>query len=156
MRSASRLEGPCLDSARSPSPSSAPRCSPRPLAAAPLARADVPEPLRPWVDWVLRGHEAEACPFLACAGRERECVWPGRLELALDGAGGRFAQELYVAAESDVLLPGDAEMWPEEVRADGAGVAVFERDGRPALRLPRGVHAVSGRFVWSALPPVPA
>ncbi len=114
-----------------------------PLAAAPLARADVPEPLRPWVDWVLHGHEAEACPFLHAQG-ERQCVWPGRLELALDDAGGRFAQELYVAAESDVLLPGAAEMWPEDVRVDGAGVAVFERDGRPALRLARGVHAVCG------------
>ena len=52
-----------------------------PLAAAPLTRDAVPEPLRPWVDWVLRGHEAETCPFLHAQG-ERHCVWPGRLELA--------------------------------------------------------------------------
>ena len=30
--------------------------------AAPLQRADVPEPLRPWVDWVLRGHEDAPAP----------------------------------------------------------------------------------------------
>jgi hypothetical protein len=124
-----------------------------PLAAAPLAREDVPEPLRPWVDWVLRGHEAEACPFLHAQG-ERHCVWPGRLELSLDATGGRFAQQLFVAAESDVGLPGAAESWPEDVRLGGVGAPVFERDGRPAVRLARGVHSVSGRFVWSALPPI--
>jgi hypothetical protein len=124
-----------------------------PLAAAPLAREDVPEPLRPWVDWVLRGHEAEACPFLHAQG-ERQCVWPGRLELSLDGAGGRFVQQLYVAAESDVALPGAAESWPEDVQISGAGAPVFEREGRPLVRLARGVHRVSGRFVWSALPPI--
>jgi len=124
-----------------------------PLAAAPLAREDVPEPLRPWVDWVLRGHEAETCPFLHAQG-ERQCVWPGRLELELDAGGGRFVQELFVAAESEVGLPGAAESWPEDVRVGGAGAPVFERDGRPTLRLARGTHQVSGRFVWSALPPV--
>jgi hypothetical protein len=124
-----------------------------PLGAAPLAREDVPEPLRPWVDWVLRGHETATCPFLH-AQEERQCVWPGRLELALDGAGGRFAQQLFVAVESDVLLPGSAEAWPEEVHVGAAVAALFEQDGRPALRLARGVHTVSGRFVWKALPPL--
>jgi hypothetical protein len=124
-----------------------------PLSAAPLARGDVPEPLRPWVDWVLRGHESETCPFLHAQG-EKQCVWPGRLELALDARGGRFVQELYVAAESEVPLPGAAESWPEDVRVDGAGAPVFERGGRPALRLARGVHKLEGRFVWSTLPPL--
>jgi hypothetical protein len=124
-----------------------------PLSAAPLTRDAVPEPLRPWVDWVLRGHEGETCPFLHAQG-ERHCVWPGRLELSLDARGGRFVQELFVAAESDVPLPGAAESWPEDVRVDGAGAPVFERGGRPTLRLARGAHELSGRFVWSALPPV--
>lgn len=124
-----------------------------PATPAPLSRDDVPEPLRPWVDWVLRGHEGETCPFLHGQG-ERECVWAGRLELALDGSGGRFEQQLFVAAESDVRLPGALESWPEDVRADGAGAPVFDAGGRPLLRLRRGTHTVSGRFVWNALPPV--
>ena len=49
-----------------------------PAAAEPLRREAVPEPLRPWVDWVLRGHEAAACPFLQGRGA-RYCVWPTRL-----------------------------------------------------------------------------
>jgi len=38
---------------------------PAPVGAAPLTRDKVPEPLRPWIDWVLRGHEETACPFFA-------------------------------------------------------------------------------------------
>ena len=124
-----------------------------PLAAEPLAREAVPEPLRPWIDWVLRGHESERCPFLNENGG-RFCVWPGRLALDLSPEGGRFAQELFVAAESEVALPGGDDHWPEDVRANGVAAPVFERDGRPALRLARGTHRVTGRFVWSELPPL--
>ena len=124
-----------------------------PLAAEPLAREAVPEPLRPWVDWVLRGHESERCPFLNENGG-RFCVWPGQLALDLSAAGGRFAQDLFVAAESEVALPGGEDHWPEDVRASGTAAPVFERDGRPALRLARGTHRITGRFVWSELPPL--
>ena len=125
-------------------------------AGAPLARKDVPEPLRPWVDWVLRGHEAETCPFLHASG-ERQCSWPARLDLDLGTSGGSFEQEVDVAAESDVPLPGgtaEPSAWPEDVRVGGAPAPVLDRRGRPALRLPPGVHRVSGRLVWKALPPV--
>jgi hypothetical protein len=122
-------------------------------SAEPLAPTAVPEPLRPWVDWVLRGHEGEACPFLHSRG-ERFCVWPGRLALDLGAAGGRFTQQLQVAAESEVALAGGPEHWPEDVRVDGSPAAVFERDGRPTLRLASGAHRVAGRFVWGALPPL--
>ncbi|MBM4385484.1 MAG: hypothetical protein FJ091_19185 [Deltaproteobacteria bacterium] len=123
------------------------------LAAAgePLAREDVPEPLRPWIDWALRGSEAETCPMLAGAGA-RSCVWPGRLSLSLDARGGTFEQEVFVAIESDVPLPGGAGAWPEDVRADGAAMGVIDR-GAPSVRLARGVHRLSGRFAWNALPP---
>jgi hypothetical protein len=113
----------------------------------------VPEPLRPWIEWVLRGHERETCPFLHTSG-ERFCVWPGRLTLQLAEPGGRFTQQLYVAAESEVALPGGREHWPEDVRVDGASAALFERDGRPTLRLAAGTHRVTGRFAWRALPPL--
>src|SRR5512145_2296527 len=76
-----------------------------PSAAAPLARDEVPEPLRPWIDWVLGGHELQTCPFLHASGT-RHCVWPARLDLDLDADGGRFEQAVVVSAESDVLLPG--------------------------------------------------
>jgi len=122
-------------------------------AAEPLAREDVPEPLRPWVDWVLRGHEAETCPFLTQLGN-RECVWPGRLSLALDASGGTFEQDVFVAAATHVELPGSEDgPWPEDVRAGGAAIPVVTRASAPAVRLERGVHHLSGRFAWNAAPP---
>jgi hypothetical protein len=117
----------------------------------PLAREDVPEPLRPWIDWALRGSEAETCPMLSGAGA-RMCVWPGRLTLTLDARGGTFEQEVFVAVEAEVALPGGAGAWPEDVRASGAAVGVIDR-GAPAVRLARGSHQLTGRFAWNALPP---
>ena len=82
-----------------------------PAQAAPLARSEVPEPLRPWIDWVLRGHETDRCPFLD-APSTRECAWPSRLVLSLDEHGGKFTQQWLVHHESDVPLPGDDAHWP--------------------------------------------
>ncbi len=123
------------------------------LPAEPLAREDVPEPLRPWVDWVLAGHEEERCPLLSGDG-SHACVWPGRLVLALAGEGGRFSQEVFVARASDVALPGGGgPVWPEQVRVGGKLVPVIELEGMPRVRLEAGIHLVEGRFVWSQIPP---
>jgi len=120
--------------------------------AEPLARGDVPEPLRAWVDWVLRGHESETCPLLQNGARA--CVWPGRLALVLGENGGTFEQSVFVAIDAEVALPGgEGGVWPEEVRAGGAPVSVVQRGEGPAVRLARGHHELSGRFVWSAPPP---
>jgi hypothetical protein len=123
-----------------------------PAAAEPLARDEVPEPLAPWVDWVLRGHEAERCPFLDGQGAARPCVWPSRLELRLDAGEGRFSQEWLVFAEAHVPLPGDERRWPQEVRAGGESVPVVPAGGRPSVRLAPGRHTLSGVFRWDALP----
>jgi hypothetical protein len=123
-----------------------------PAAAEPLARDDVPEPLAPWVDWVLRGHEESGCPFLNALPDRRACVWPSRLDLELGDGEGRFTQEWWVHHESDVPLPGDARRWPEDVRTDGKPAAVIEVDGRPSVRLGPGRHTVTGLFRWDAPP----
>src|SRR6185369_12335860 len=87
--------------------------------AEPLRPEEVPAPLKPWVGWVLRGHERERCP--AFPGQEntdpddRLCAWAGKLELVLDATGGHFRQEWEVIAESAVPLPGDGDRWPIEV-----------------------------------------
>lgn len=121
--------------------------------AEPLARQDVPEPLRPWVDWVLAGHEDERCPPLVGDGA-RACIWPGRLVLSLEAKGGRFRQEVFVARESDVALPGGGgPVWPEQVRVDGRPAPVVELEGLPRVRLEAGEHVVEGRFAWPELPP---
>jgi hypothetical protein len=46
--------------------------------AEPLSREEVPEPLRPWTDWVLRGHEDQLCPAVQNPANEHRCLWPSR------------------------------------------------------------------------------
>ncbi len=117
----------------------------------------IPDALAPWVDWVLDDQDRRACP-LGDDG-ERVCAWPGPLVLDLNAAGGRFEQTWRLDAEAPVPLPGGGAYWPEQVTADAEAVPVVEHDGRPMLRLPAGVHKLSGRFSWPRRPrvlPVPA
>jgi hypothetical protein len=128
-----------------------------PAAGEPLRRDEVPEPLRPWVDWVLRGHEAELCPALAGrAERGAEpsapCAWPGVLALDLSDAGGRFEQRWTVYAESFAPLPGGESRFPEAVEVDGRPAPVVLRQGRPVVRLAPGSHAVRGELRFATLP----
>src|SRR5262249_44879826 len=88
----------------------------------------------------------------------RECAWPGRLTLDLDGKGGRFTQQWALYREAWVRLPGDSARWPQEVRVDGKPQPVAASEGAPAVRLGKGKHEVSGVFVWDELPellPIP-
>lgn len=124
-----------------------------PAAAGPLDPADVPEPLKPWVKWALRGSEEAACPFLN-GGDERQCAWPATLRLELHEKGGRFTQSWRAYAETWVPLPGDAERWPQDVTVDGAPAAVTDHDGAPSLRLKPGTRSVAGSFRWDSMPEV--
>jgi hypothetical protein len=128
-----------------------------PAAGEPLRRDEVPEPLRAWIDWALRGHEAALCPALA--GRAERggepsapCAWPGILSLELEDAGGRFEQRWTVYAESFVPLPGGEARFPEAVEVDGRPAPVILRGGRPVLRLAPGTHAVRGELRFAGLP----
>jgi hypothetical protein len=126
-----------------------------PARAQPLPPGEVPDPLKPWVDWVLRGHESERCPFLQGAqgrGERRTCVWPSRLELDLGDRSGRFTQHWLVYDEALVPLPGDARLWPQDVRVDDRPAPVVARGGAPIARLEEGSHLLTGTLEWDALP----
>jgi len=127
--------------------------------AEPLARDEVPAPLAPWIDWVLKDAEDAVCPFVHGNAKRRQCVWPSRLTLKLRARDGRFTQEWRVYRKSWVPLPGDLTHWPEDVTVDEARAAVVNMRGAPGLRLEPGRHTIAGSFSWSELPealPVPA
>ena len=78
----------------------------------------VPEPLQPWVDWVLHDAPQAQCPFLYNAP-QRHCAWPARLELKLNDSGGEFTQQWQSYDETWLHLPGDPGHWPQSVTANG-------------------------------------
>ena len=127
------------------------------VEAGPLAPEQVPEPLKPWVDWVLFDKDERACPHLYNAA-ERRCAWPGALELRVEAKGGAFSQTWQVYRDSWISLPGGDGRWPQSVLIDGEAALVTQRQGQPVLKLAPGTHRLSGRFFWKALPetlPVP-
>src|SRR3984893_9774455 len=127
--------------------------------AEPLSREQVPEPLRPWTDWALRGHEDQLCPMVQSPANEDRCLWPSRLTLTVDETSARFAQDFRVYRDTYVLLPGDPTRWPLDVRVDGKPAAAVLHDNLPAVYLKVGSHTVEGSFAWDHMPqilPVPA
>lgn len=121
-------------------------------AAAPLTPAEVPEPLRPWIPWVLHPLTEQACPYVHAKVDERRCAWPSQLELGLADQRGEFTQRWQMYADGLAPLPGDDSRWPQEVRVDGQPAVVESEDGRPAVRLEAGAHEVTGVFLWDSLP----
>jgi hypothetical protein len=126
-------------------------CFPCLAEARALASEAVPEPLKPWIGWVLHDERTIACPFLYNEER-RQCRWPSRLYLEADSRGARFSQDWLLYGEGWALLPGDARHWPREVEIDGQPVVVTEREGLPAVFLAPGNYRLSGEFTWDKRP----
>jgi len=124
----------------------------RPAHAAPLAPNEVPEPLKPWVPWVLHDDKTASCATLFGKDTERRCAWPERLELDLTEKGGTFKQTWQVDAPLSVPLPGDDKRWPLDVKVNGRAEPVSVQDGKPTLRLGPGVYKIQGTFRWESLP----
>ncbi len=113
----------------------------------------IPEPLKPWTDWVLHGHEeAVYCTPTFNNEDTLRCAWPSTLELIVDDRKGSFVQEWLVQNERYIPLPGDNKNWPENVEIDGNPTVVLSRNGGPGVKVPRGRHEISGQFLWSVIP----
>ena len=131
------------------------------ISAANAARDDlyIPDDLAPWVGWVLEGRQYLDCPFVFNQQQTRReafiCAWPGELELLVSVGGARFSQPWTVYASAEwVPLPGNAQVWPEEVTANGQPVEVLLRGNSPSVRLAPGRYAIAGRFAWNERPRV--
>lgn len=122
------------------------------LMAGPLQRTEVPEPLQPWIDWVLFDDKHHACPFFYNNFKSKRCAWPGELRLDLNDEGGVFSSNWRVFADSWVILPGERKHWPVGVEVNDEVRAVIERGGRPSLHLGPGRYTISGAFTWPKLP----
>ncbi|MGH6636657.1 MAG: hypothetical protein ACRED0_11200 [Gammaproteobacteria bacterium] len=121
-------------------------------AERPIAPQQVPEPLRPWIEWVLYAEPQRRCPFLYNAEEARRCAWPTRLQLNLGEKEGDFEILWHAYQTSEVKLPGGGLHWPQDVTADGKPLLVSQRDGRPVVELESGMHDIRGHLEWDRLP----
>lgn len=120
--------------------------------AAPLPPDQVPDPLKPWVNWVLQDAPDRNCPRLYSAD-QHFCAWPSTLELNLNEQGGTFTQRWQVYNESIIRLPGDAQHWPFNVQTDqNAPLTVLPQNEYPTVKLAAGTYIIKGQFQWDKLP----
>lgn len=122
------------------------------VQAAQLSADRVPEPLQPWIDWVLQDERDYQCPFLYNDFRQKLCAWPGRLQLDLGLRQGQFSSDWRVYRESWITLPGSRKHWPQNVKANEQSVPVMNRQDKPALWLAPGDYRISGQFFWDSIP----
>ena len=111
----------------------------------------VPEPLEPWVDWVLQDNDQIDCPYLNNS-YDKICAWPSRLKLDLNDQGGQFSQEWELYSETLVRLPGGEDYWPLNVKNGDVDVLIQSDEDTAFARLPKGKHTITGEFKWGALP----
>ncbi|MBD9358400.1 hypothetical protein [Methylomonas albis] len=113
---------------------------------------DIPEPLKPWVNWVLADEAQYRCPFFFDDFQQKHCAWPGALHLNLQTKHGSFVADWTVYRKDWIILPGDSQHWPQTVSVNKQTQPVVEKDGKPALQLPPGHYQISGEFLWESLP----
>jgi hypothetical protein len=114
---------------------------------------DLPQPLKPWVDWVLQDHEEELlCTPNFNDAQSLRCNWPTALDLDIKPEQGSFRQHWFLEHESWIQLPGDVKNWPEEVSINGKPAIVLNQQGVPKVKLPSGDYKISGYFSWQTVP----
>lgn len=113
---------------------------------------EIPDSLKPWVGWALWDAKDCDCPTPYHDSKQALHLWPSRLSLEVDNAGGRFTIGVTVFSGTWVPLPGGGELWPIEVTANGAVVPVVEHDGKPAVKLVGGHYDLAGGFRWQSIP----
>ena len=123
-----------------------------PAAVMPISRKEVPAPLLPWIDWVLRDIPDFESPSVYDAAETRLSLWPSRLQLDATAKTATFSLDVAAFAPTWLGLPGSAQVWPTAVSLDGRPLPVVEREGRPAIHLPAGGGKVTGSFQWNELP----
>jgi len=120
---------------------------------------EIPEVLKPWKGWVLKGTETLNSPSVYNDRNSRIQFWPSELSLAALAESAKWEVSLQAYGETWVPLPGSADVWPREVKLNGAAVVVVERDGRPVVKVAEGQHKLSGEFAWQTMPqsiPIPS
>ena len=116
------------------------------------AAPPIPDALKPWEEWATWNDKHRWCPTPYSNAKKHLCFWPSRMGLQAAKSGGNFDLVVNVFGETWVPLPGSAEVWPQEVKANGAPIVVVEHDGAPAVKLHGGTVRLEGAYRWSEVP----
>lgn len=109
------------------------------------AEMDLPEPLKPWVPWVLHGQENRVdCPFSYQSYEQSQCTWFETLHLNIAKNNVRFRFAASVLAESRLPLPGGERSWPRGVTINGKPGVVVARGNNPEILLEPGTYQIEG------------
>jgi len=122
------------------------------IAATPIAEEQIPDTLKPWMNWVLYNQDQVNCPTAYNNQQRRFCAWPSRLHLNLNDTEGEFLQVWQIHNKAWVRLPGDSKHWPKKVMVNGKAAIVLNKQGFPSVKLSAGAHTLSGQFAWDSLP----
>ncbi len=120
--------------------------------ADPISKSEIPDPLEPWIDWVLQDQKQKTCPFLYNNSNQHRCAWPTKLDLSLLSRSGEFSITWHVYQKSWVTLPGDQKHWPVDITDNGSIISITNRNGKPAALLTAGEHEIVGKFEWQNMP----
>ncbi len=121
--------------------------------AKPLTPEQVPEPLKPWIAWVLQDSPEPVCPFIYNSYEQKRCSWPTQTQLDLTADKGVFSLSWLVYQDSWISLPGDKTHWPLNVTVNNKTALVMDKDGIPSVKLTAGLqHQIKGEFLWTGIP----
>ncbi len=112
----------------------------------------IPDQLKTWEDWATWDDQDRAAPTPYQDATKHLSVWPSVLNLRVDQAAGQFDLTLTIFHDSWATLPGDLEVWPLEVKANGTPVPVVEHDGKPSVHLGTGAYHLTGGYRWDEMP----
>lgn len=92
-----------------------------------LTEDETPEPLKPWVNWVLQDEEQYPCPFFYNNFQKKQCSWPGNLSLDLQPKKAQFISHWQVYNDSWITLPGNKDYWPQNVMVNNKPALVMNK-----------------------------
>jgi hypothetical protein len=122
------------------------------VQADPITDKQIPDTLKPWVEWVLYNQDQQNCPTAYNNNNRHFCAWASRLNLNLNNTEGEFKQHWQVHDTTWIRLPGNSKYWPQSVMVDDKIAIVLNKGGFPSVELSAGSHTVSGLFAWDSLP----
>ncbi|MBM9512694.1 hypothetical protein [Desulfogranum marinum] len=118
----------------------------------PVAAADIPQQLEPWVPWVLHDQDNRLCTS-SFDGEKKFCVWPHPLQLEVQANAGHFSQTWEMKKAGWIILPGQTKYWPQQVVINNEPALVVNQEGIPALHVAQpGVYIIQGNFTWTSPP----